>query len=47
MIDADDPAYAVYSTDGWRDRELTLTSEHINGAKHRLCIKSTAGISSQ
>jgi hypothetical protein len=27
MIDADDPAYAAYSTDGWRDRELTLTSE--------------------
>jgi len=27
VIDADDPAYAAYATDGWRDRELTLTSE--------------------
>jgi len=27
VMDADDPAYGVYSTDGWRDRELTLTSK--------------------
>jgi hypothetical protein len=26
LIDAEDPAYAAYSTDGWRDREVTLTS---------------------
>ena len=25
MIDADDPAYAPYVTDGWRDGKLTLT----------------------
>ena len=26
MIDADDPSYAAYATDGWHDRKLTLTS---------------------
>ena len=25
MIDANDPAYAAYSTEGWHDRRLTLT----------------------
>lgn len=25
MIDAEDPAYAAYQTDGWKERELTLT----------------------
>lgn len=31
MIDADDPAYAVYTTDGWHDRELTLSSSNSLG----------------
>jgi len=40
MIDADDPAYAAYSTDGWRDRELTLTSEEMQAVqRHRLVYK--------
>jgi hypothetical protein len=40
MIDADDPAYAAYSTDGWRGRELTLTSEEAQPMqKHRLVYK--------
>jgi len=40
MIDADDPAYAAYSTDGWRDRELTLTSEETQRMqRHRLVYK--------
>jgi hypothetical protein len=40
MIDADDPAYAVYSTDGWRDHELTLTAEETQlMPKHRLVYK--------
>jgi hypothetical protein len=40
MIDADDPAYAAYSTDGWRDRELTLTSEETQTMpRHRLVYK--------
>ena len=40
MIDADDPAYAAYSTDGWRDRELTLTSVEIQQMpRHRLVYK--------
>lgn len=25
IIDAEDPAYAAYQTDGWKDRKLTLT----------------------
>ena len=37
MIDADDPAYAAYSTDGWCGRELTLTSEETQPMqRHRL-----------
>jgi hypothetical protein len=40
MIDADDPAYAAYATDGWRDRALTLTSEGTQlMPKHRLVYK--------
>jgi hypothetical protein len=40
MIDADDPAYVAYSTDGWRDRELTLTSVEIQQMpRHRLVYK--------
>jgi hypothetical protein len=40
MIDADDPAYAAYSTDGWRDRELTLTSDETQPMqRHRLVYK--------
>jgi hypothetical protein len=40
MIDRDDPAYAAYSTDGWRDRELTLTSEETQPmSRHRLVYK--------
>jgi hypothetical protein len=40
MIDADNPAYAVYSTDGWRDHELTLTAEETQlMPKHRLVYK--------
>jgi len=40
MIDADDPAYAAYSTDGWRGRELTLTSEETQPMqRHRLVYK--------
>jgi hypothetical protein len=40
MIDADDPAYAAYSTDGWRDRELTLTSEETQPVqRHRFVYK--------
>jgi hypothetical protein len=40
LIDADDPAYAAYSTDGWRGRELTLTSEETQSMqRHRLVYK--------
>jgi len=40
MIDADHPAYAAYSTDGWRGRELTLTSEETQRMpRHRLVYK--------
>jgi hypothetical protein len=40
MIDADDPAYVVYSTNGWRDRELTLTAEETQlMPKHRLVYR--------
>jgi hypothetical protein len=40
MIDADDPAYAVYSTDGWRDHELTLAAEGTQlMPKHRLVYR--------
>jgi hypothetical protein len=40
MIDADDPAYAAYSTDGWRGRELTLTSEETQRMqRHRFVYK--------
>jgi hypothetical protein len=40
MIDADDPAYATYSTDGWRGRELTLTSEETQPMpRHRLVYR--------
>lgn len=30
IIDAEDPAYAAYQTDGWKERELTLT--HVSRA---------------
>lgn len=40
IIDAADPAYAAYSTDGWQTRELTLTSEETQlMPKHRLVYK--------
>ena len=39
MIDADDPAYAAYSTDGWHGLELTLTSEETLMPRHRLVFK--------
>ena len=40
IIDAVDPAYAAYSTDGWHTRELTLTSEETQLIpKHRLVFK--------
>jgi hypothetical protein len=42
LMDADDPAYGVYSTDGWRDRELTLTSKESTDQqrpKHRFVYK--------
>jgi hypothetical protein len=42
LMDADDPAYGVYSTDGWRDRELTLTSKDGTDEqrlKHRFVYK--------
>ena len=40
MIDAGDPAYAAYSTDGWRGGELTLTSEETERMpRHRLVYK--------
>jgi hypothetical protein len=40
MIDADDPAYAAYSTAGWRDRQLTLTSEQTQlMPRHRLVFR--------
>jgi hypothetical protein len=40
MIDADGPASATYSTDGWRGRELTLTSEDTRlMPRHRLAYK--------
>jgi hypothetical protein len=40
MIDADDPAYVAYWTDGWRDREITLTSEETQlMPNHRLVYK--------
>ena len=35
-----DPAYAAYSTDGWRGHELTLTSEEMQPMpRHRLVYK--------
>jgi hypothetical protein len=35
-----DPAYAAYSTDGWLDRELTLTSDETQRMqRHRLVYK--------
>jgi hypothetical protein len=40
MIDADDPAYAAYSTDGWHGRELMLTSVETQPMqRHRLLYK--------
>ncbi len=40
LIDADDPAYATYSTDGWRGRELTLTSVETQPMpRHRLVYR--------
>jgi hypothetical protein len=40
MIDADEPVYAAYSTDGWRCRELTLTSDETQRMqRHRLVYK--------
>jgi hypothetical protein len=47
IIDADDPAYAAYSTDGWHDRQLTLTpvvSKEQSPPWHRLVyeVRSSA-----
>ncbi len=30
VIDADDPAYAAYQTDGWQDEKLTLTPINVS-----------------
>jgi hypothetical protein len=43
MIDADDPAYAAYSTDGWRDRELTLTSEETQPVQRHRFVYEVEG----
>ena len=32
IIDAEDPAYAAYQTDGWQDRKLTLASVSRSGS---------------